>query len=68
MKSFEQFVRTTADFSARLLTDYDVLEVLEELAERQADLLDLVGSGVSLARGDRLEAVTAIPELIQPLE
>ncbi|TGO05745.1 GAF and ANTAR domain-containing protein [Serinibacter arcticus] len=68
MKSYEQFVRTTSDFSARLLTDYDVLEVLEELAERLADLLGLVGSGVSLARGDRLEAITAIPELIQPLE
>jgi GAF domain-containing protein len=65
---YEQFVRTTADFSARLLTDYDVLEVLEELAERQADLLGLLGSGVSLARGERLEAVTAVPELIQPLE
>ncbi|WP_284248926.1 GAF and ANTAR domain-containing protein [Litorihabitans aurantiacus] len=68
VKFLEHFVRTTSDFSARLLTDYDVNEVLEELAERQTELLDLLGSGVSLARGDRLEAVTAVPHLIVPLE
>lgn len=59
---------TAAEFSSKLLTDYDVTEVLEELAERAVGLLGLMGGGVSLGRDGRLEAVTAVPVGVAPLE
>ncbi|PWD51567.1 transcriptional regulator [Serinibacter arcticus] len=68
MQTTDLFVRTVTAFSRRLLTDYDVSEVLEELAERATELLDLAGSGVSLARDGRLEAVTAVPVELVLLE
>ncbi|TGO03946.1 GAF and ANTAR domain-containing protein [Serinibacter arcticus] len=68
MQAIDPFVRTTSEFSKKLLTDYDIDEVMEELAERATALLGLMGSGVGLEREGRLEVITAVPPSVGPLE
>lgn len=53
------FLRTLSDFTRVLLTPYDVPTVLDELADHLTDVLDLLGSGVSLVDGGRLRFATA---------
>jgi transcriptional regulator with GAF, ATPase, and Fis domain len=53
------YVRTLSEFTKVLLTPYEVHTVLGELADHVTAVLSLAGSGVSLARGDRLEFDTA---------
>jgi len=48
------YLRTLSEFTRVLLTPYDVHAVLEQLASRVTEVLGLLGSGVSLAQGDRL--------------
>jgi GAF domain-containing protein len=62
------FLRTLAEFSARLLSPYDVDTVLRELMEGLSDALALDGSGVALAQNGRLEFTTAVPERLGELE
>jgi GAF domain-containing protein len=62
------FLRTLSEFSAKLLSPYDVDAVLRDLMERLTDVLGLAGSGVALAREGRLEFTTAVPDQIAELE
>ena len=48
------YLRTLSEFTRVLLTPYDVHVVLDQLATRVTEVLGLLGSGVSLAEGDRL--------------
>jgi len=51
----ELYLTTLSNFTKVLLTPYDVHAALVELADRVTQMLDLRGSGVSLAHQDRLE-------------
>lgn len=62
------FLRTLSEFSARLLSPYDVDTVLKDLMERLRDVLGLAGSGVALAQDGRLEFTTAVPDRVVELE
>ena len=62
------FLRMLSEFSARLLSPYDVDAVLRELMERLTEVLGLDGSGVALAREGRLEFTTAVPDRLAELE
>ena len=62
------YLRTLADFSAMLLAPYEVEVVFDELADRVTDALGLAGSGVSLAREDRLEFHTAYGDAVAAVE
>jgi GAF domain-containing protein len=62
------FLRTLSEFSARLLSPYDVDDVLRELMQRLTDVLGLDGSGVALAQSGRLEFTTAVPDRLAELE
>jgi GAF domain-containing protein len=68
MYDHQLFVRTLSDFTRVLLTPYDIHTALGELADRVTDVLGLAGSGVSLARGDRLEFGTAYGSAIAEVE
>jgi len=61
-------LRTLSEFSARLLSPYDVGIALKDLMERLTDVLGLDGSGVALAQEGRLEFATAVPERLAELE
>jgi GAF domain-containing protein len=62
------FLRTLSEFSAKLLTPYDIDTVLQELMERLRDVLGLAGAGVALSRDGRLEFATAVPEHLAEIE
>lgn len=63
------FVRTLSEFTADLVSSYDTDVMLENLAQRVTAVLDLSGSGVSLAAADgRLAFATAVPEPLRELE
>lgn len=62
------FLRTLSEFTRALLTPYDVHAALEELAERVTEVLDLLGSGVSLAREGRLTFDTAKGQAVARVE
>jgi GAF domain-containing protein len=68
MYDHDLFVDTTAGFSERLLSHYEIGEVLADLGDRLARLFSLAGSGVTLGMDGRLLAVTAIPPDLAPLE
>lgn len=68
MYDHRSFVLTTLQFAEKLVDDYDVNTVLEDLAARLTELLSLAGSGVSLAVEGRLRAVTTIPPHLSELE
>ncbi|MGC0249014.1 GAF and ANTAR domain-containing protein [Pseudactinotalea sp. Z1748] len=57
-----------AEFLRTLLAPYDVLTVLQDLAARVQELLDLHGAGVSLSRDGTLEFITAVPASLAELE
>lgn len=54
MYDHQLYLRTLSEFTRSLLTPYDAHVVLGELASRVTEVLGLIGSGVSLAEGDRL--------------
>lgn len=62
------YLKTLSQFTAALLTPYDVDSVLREVATRISDVLGLAGSGVTLARGGRLEPAVAAPPHLVGLE
>jgi len=62
------YIRTLSDFTRVLLAPCEVPTVLGELADRVTAVLDLEGSGVGLARGDRLESDTALGPKIAKME
>ena len=62
------FVRTLSEFTAKLLTSYEIEEVLGELAARVSELFRLSGCVVSLANESRLEYFTAVPAKMAELE
>lgn len=62
------FLRTLSEFSARLLSPYDVDTILQELMERLRDVLGVTGCGVALSRNGRLEFTTALPDRLAELE
>lgn len=55
MYDHQLYLRTLSEFTRVLLTPYDVHVVLRELTDRVAGVLGVVGAGVGLAQGDRLE-------------
>jgi GAF domain-containing protein len=48
------YLRTLSEFTRVLLTPYDAQSMLDQLANRVTEVLGLLGSGVSLADGERL--------------
>lgn len=69
MHDVSLFVRTLSEFTADLVSAYDTDAMLENLAQRVTKVLDLTGSGVSLAATDgRLAFATAVPEPLRELE
>lgn len=68
MYDHQLFLRTVSEFAGKLLTTYDVDEVLEELMARLAATLGLAGCGVALAEGGRLQFTTAMPPEVSELE
>ena len=62
------FVKTLSEITAKLLTSYDVDEVLGDLATRVSDLFKLAGCGVSLVHEGRPEYVCAVPTALVELE
>jgi GAF domain-containing protein len=63
-----RLLRTLSAFTADLVSDYDIEDVLERLAERVTDVLGLVGSGVSLDVDGRLTFVSAVTGQVAQLE
>lgn len=62
------FLGTLSEFSAKLLTSYDIDAVLQDLMERLRDVLGLDGAGVALVQDGRLEFATAVPKFLAELE
>ena len=62
------YLKTLAEFTKTLLTSYDVDTMLGELTARLTGVLQLAGSGVSLARDGRLAFVMGLPERVVALE
>lgn len=62
------YLRTLSEFTRTLVTSYDVETVFGELTSRVTALLQLAGTGVTLARKGRLEFVTAAPAELVDLE
>jgi GAF domain-containing protein len=62
------YLKTLSEFAGVLISPYEVHAVLESLTDRVRDVLDLVGSGVSLARGDRLEFDSACGSDVAEIE
>jgi GAF domain-containing protein len=68
MYDHKLYLRTLSEFTRVLLTPYDIHAALVELADRVTHVLDLRGSGVSLAQGGRLEFDTGNKVDIAALE
>jgi GAF domain-containing protein len=62
------FVSTTLEFTEKLVSDYDMHDVLQDLAARLTEVLSLSGSGVTVAEKGRLRAITTIPAHLADLE
>ena len=62
------FLRTLSEFSAKLLSSYDIDTVLQDLMERLREVLALDGAGVALSKNGRLEFATAVPKRLAELE
>ncbi len=62
------FLRTLSEFSATLLSPYEVDTALTDLMERLTEVLGLGGSGVALAHDGELDFTTALPEALMELE
>ena len=61
-------LRTLSAFTAELVSDYDMEDVLEKLAERVTEVLGLAGSGVSLEVEGKVSFVTAVTGAVARLE
>ena len=61
-------LKALSAFTADLVRDYDMEDMLEKLAERVTDVLGLAGSGVSLDSGGRLTFVSAVTGQVAQLE
>lgn len=68
MHDHQLFLRTLSEFTRSLLTPYDVHVMLAELAGQVTHVLGLVGSGVSLAEGDRLIFDVGVGDQAEALE
>jgi len=68
MYDHKLFLSVLSEFAEVLLAPYEVELVLDELADRISAVLDLAGSGVSLARDDRLEFHTAFGSAVAAVE
>jgi GAF domain-containing protein len=68
MYDHDLFVETTAGFSEKLLSHYEIDDVLYELGDRVRRLFSLAGSGVTLGTNGQLHAVAAVPADIGRLE
>jgi hypothetical protein len=62
------FLQTLSKFAGALPGQYDIDEVLSELADSVAAVLGLSGSGVSLAEDGRLRFVAAVSDASGDLE
>lgn len=60
MYDHQLYLRTLSEFARVLLTPYDVQSMLGELTHRVTGVLGLLGSGVSLGQGERLEFDTGV--------
>ena len=63
-----RLLRTLSAFTADMVSDYDMEDVLERLTEGVTDVLALVGSGVSLDVDGRLTFVSAVTGRVAQLE
>jgi GAF domain-containing protein len=63
-----RLLRTLSEFTADLVSDYDMEDMLERLAERVTDVLGLAGSGVSLEVDGRVTFVSAVTGQVARLE
>ncbi|MCK6211157.1 GAF and ANTAR domain-containing protein [Georgenia sp. EYE_87] len=68
MYDHDLFVETTAGFSEKLLSHYEIDEVLLDLGDRLRRLFSLAGSGVTLGSNGQLHAVATVPADIHRLE
>ncbi|GAA4285679.1 GAF and ANTAR domain-containing protein [Georgenia daeguensis] len=68
MYDHDLFVETTAGFSEKLLSHYEIDEVLYDLGDRLRRLFSLAGSGVTLGTNGQLHAVAAVPADVGHLE
>ena len=62
------FLRTLSEFSAKLISSYEIDDVLHDLMERLREVLGLDGAGVALSQNGRLEFATAVPKRLAELE
>ena len=62
------YLKTLSEFAGALISPYEVHSVLQTLTDRVREVLDLAGSGVSLAQGDRLEFDTAYGSAVAEIE
>jgi len=60
--------KALSDFIHVLLTPYDLNLVLDDLAIRLCEILEITGTGVSLASDGHLKVATALPPEIKPVE
>jgi GAF domain-containing protein len=63
-----RLLRTLSAFTADMVSDYDMEDMLERLAEGVTDVLGLAGSGVSLDVDGRLTFVSAVTGQVAQLE
>lgn len=68
MYDHSRYLDTLSEFTRVLLTPYDVDVALRELAGRVTDVLDLLGSGVTLARDGRLCFDASFGPLVDDIE
>jgi GAF domain-containing protein len=61
-------LRTLSAFTAELVSDYDMEDVLQRLAERVTEVLGIAGSGVSLDVEGRVSFVSAVTGPVARLE
>ncbi len=68
MHDHQLYLRTLSEFTRALLTPYDAHAALGELATRVTDVLGIIGSGVSLAEGDKLVFDAGVDNRVVELE
>jgi GAF domain-containing protein len=61
-------LRTLSAFTAELVSDYDMEDVLQKLAERVTEVLGIAGSGVSLDVEGKVSFVSAVTGAVARLE
>lgn len=61
-------LRVLSEFARNLVGRYEIGDVLNDLAERMAAVLEVAGAGVTLAKGDRLCFVTAVNQAVIEIE